>query len=147
MSPNLDALRAAFPPPRAMLTVEEVARVIYGRGDLGGREAVTAGLRRGDIIPGLRKVGGRWLVPIKALADWLDSLAAGSGPHGSAGPPAATHSPRHPSAQVVRRGRMPDSARLSARQTAQQMRTSTFLNAVRATIDCASLQGAVPQLT
>lgn len=146
MTTTLDTLRAAFPPPRAMLTVEEVAEVIYGRSDLGGREAVTAGLRRGDIIPGLRKVGGRWLVPIAALADWLDGLHTGPGAPSSARSLPTTRSPSRPSTASVKHGRIPDSVRLSAqaaRQAAQRVRTSTFLNAVRARIDYVALHAAI----
>lgn len=60
-------------PGKVMLTVEEVAQVL-GRTGAGGYEQTREQLAAGVIVPGLRKVGGSWLVPITALAAALDSL-------------------------------------------------------------------------
>ena len=68
----LPLLREMFP-GKLMLTVEDVGRVL-GRTGAGGYEQTREQLANGVIVPGLRKIGGQWLVPIAALADGLDSL-------------------------------------------------------------------------
>jgi hypothetical protein len=73
----------------------------------GVRNALADGL----IVPGLRKLGGRWLVPVGPLTEALDGLAQ---PDASRQPVA--HSVRH---TVIinptlnkHRGRVPDAVRL-----------------------------------
>ena len=58
-----------------MITPREVAQAIHGKGkDTRKRvEQVNRALNEGRLIPGLRKDGARWLVPIAALAKALDS--------------------------------------------------------------------------
>jgi hypothetical protein len=68
----LPLFREMFP-GKLMLTVEDVARVLRRTG-AGGYEQTREQLANGVIVPGLRKMGGQWLVPIAALADALDSL-------------------------------------------------------------------------
>ena len=68
----LPLLREMFP-GKLMLTVDDVARVL-GRTGAGGYEQTREQLANGVIVPGLKKMGGQWLVPIAALADALDNL-------------------------------------------------------------------------
>lgn len=73
MSANLDLLKELFP-GRIMLSVDEVAEVMA----VGGADPSYAQTRRelkeGRIIPGLRRVGNVWKVPITALAEALDRM-------------------------------------------------------------------------
>lgn len=72
MTGMLPVLRAKFP-DKVMLTVEDVADVL-GKTGAGGYEQTREQLAAGVIVPGLRKLGGSWLVPITALANALDNL-------------------------------------------------------------------------
>lgn len=51
MGATLDLLREMLP-GKAMLTAEDVAKVLGRDSNRAGREAVAAGLRRGDLLPG-----------------------------------------------------------------------------------------------
>ncbi|MBS7458898.1 hypothetical protein [Coralloluteibacterium stylophorae] len=68
----LPILRAMFP-DKPLLSVEDVARVLNRTG-AGGYEQTREQLAAGVIVPGLRKLGGSWLVPVTALAEALDGL-------------------------------------------------------------------------
>lgn len=74
MDGMLPLLREMFP-GKVMLSVEDVALVL-GRTGAGGYEQTREQLAAGVIVPGLRKMGGSWLVPITALAAALDRLVA-----------------------------------------------------------------------
>lgn len=71
---STEVLQDAFP-GRVSLTPKEVARAIHGEGkDTKKRvEAVRNALDDGTLIPGLRKNGPRWRVPIAALGAALDA--------------------------------------------------------------------------
>lgn len=71
---STEVLQDAFP-GRVSLTPKEVARAIHGQGkDTKKRvEAVRNALDDGTLIPGLRKNGPRWRVPIAALGSALDA--------------------------------------------------------------------------
>ena len=130
MTATLDMLRQRFP-GRFTLGLGDVAQVLLGKGDRAAQEAVRAGINRGDILPGLRKTLGRWLVPITALAEWLDGLTAQ--PEEA---PAARVIHHHVStAPPARRGRQPDSVRIPQRQArlaAQRERAARFFTALLA---------------
>lgn len=66
-------LQAAFP-GRVALGPREVAQALHGPGkDTKKRiEAVRDALEQGTLIPGLRKSGARWSVPIAALGAAMD---------------------------------------------------------------------------
>ncbi|HHA2422934.1 TPA: hypothetical protein ACOD9U_000722 [Stenotrophomonas maltophilia] len=72
MTGMLPILRAMFP-DKPLLSVEDVARVLNRTG-AGGYEQTREQLAAGVIVPGLRKLGGSWLVPVTALAEALDGL-------------------------------------------------------------------------
>ncbi|MCC4626265.1 hypothetical protein LL973_18490 [Xanthomonas campestris pv. nigromaculans] len=72
MTGMLPILRVMFP-DKPLLSVEDVARVLNKTG-AGGYEQTREQLAAGVIVPGLRKLGGSWLVPVTALADALDGL-------------------------------------------------------------------------
>lgn len=130
MKGTLDVLRQRFP-GRVMLDLGDVAGVLLGRGDRAAREAVRAGIDRGDILPGLRKTLGRWLVPITALAEWLDSLT----PQPEEAPAARVIHHHVSTAPPARRGRLPDSVRIPQRQAriaAQRERAAGFFTALLA---------------
>jgi hypothetical protein len=80
---NTEVLQDAFP-GRAALSPKEIARALYGNGrDTKKRvETVRAALDAGTLIPGLRKDGARWRVPIASLGAAMDAkvrLAQGGG--------------------------------------------------------------------
>ncbi len=137
MGATLDLLREMFP-GKAMLTAEDVARVLGRESNRAGREAVAAGLRRGDLLPGLRKVMGRWLVPITALADWIDGLAESaktSGPQ--VGPARRSVVPNsQQAADEPRRGRLPNKLREAQRRA----RANHFMSEVLALLEAESLR-------
>jgi hypothetical protein len=109
MSATLDAIRSRFP-KRATLTPDEVAEVIHGNSDRATVQGVREALSRGLIVPGLRKLGGRWLVPIGPLSTALDGLAEPESAHVPAR--ATRHTIVVGSPQTKRRGRVPDAVRL-----------------------------------
>ena len=148
MSATLDMLRELFPPPKAMLTVDDVALVIRGSSTKADREAVSAAIRRGDVPPGLRKVMGRWLVPITVFAAWLDSLQ--NAPETtSAAHPVVRHAitPPAPASHTSHRGRLHDAVRArkkaEALLAAQTERASLFFNEVHARLSASELTGSL----
>lgn len=74
---STEVLQAAFP-GRVALNPREIAQAIYGAGkDTRKRiEQVNRALNEGRLVPGLRKSGPRWLVPIAALGKALDRQVA-----------------------------------------------------------------------
>lgn len=79
MDETLAALRAAYPPPRTHITPSECAAALHkvgpgGRVSPGRVNRVRERLEQGTLIPGLRKDGGRWRVPIAAFALALDRV-------------------------------------------------------------------------
>lgn len=130
MSGMLPLLRELFP-GKLMLTIEDVARVL-GRTGTGGYEQTRQQLAAGVIVPGLKKLGGQWLVPIAALADALDRLVLlDDEGHATPRPLQARHTivSANPVADRPRRGRIP------ARLKAQQARAMAFWPAVLARFD------------
>lgn len=134
-------LQAMFP-GRVMLNVEDVAQVLGLEKGRAGREAISAALRRGDVLPGLRKVLGRWLVPITALADWLDSLSQQrevvTPPISTARRGSSVDRGGRPTGRP--RGRVPDKVR-----AAQKARALQFFGEVAATLDRSALADALPK--
>lgn len=131
MTATLDILRQRFP-GRVMLDLGDVAGILLGRGDRAAREAVRAGIDRGDVLPGLRKTLGRWMVPITSLAEWLDSLTA---PREEAPAARVIHHTVTTAPQARRKGRQPDSVRIpqrEARFAAQRTRAFGFFTALLA---------------
>ncbi|MCL7713203.1 helix-turn-helix domain-containing protein [Stenotrophomonas mori] len=88
-----DIIRELFP-GRVVLTPAEVAEVIGQHVD-----HVRDRLLRGTLIPGLRKDGGRWRVPVADLAEAIDGLARPSPP------PVLTRSQMASTASPTRRRR------------------------------------------
>jgi len=139
MSGMLPLLREMFP-GKLMLTVEDVARVL-GRTGAGGYEQTREQLANGVIVPGLRKMGGQWLVPIAALANALDGLVdLDSLARASPKPLPTRHSVinANPVVDQPRRGRIPN------RLKAQQARALAFWAAVLTRFDANRLDGAWP---
>lgn len=135
----LPLLREMFP-GKLMLTVDDVARVL-GRTGAGGYEQTREQLANGIIVPGLKKMGGQWLVPIPALANALDNLVDLDSLGRATPKPLPT---RHavisgnPVVDKPRRGRIPD------RLKAQQARASAFWSAALARFDAERLDGVWP---
>ena len=137
MTGMLPILRAMFP-DKPLLSVEDVARVLNRTG-AGGYEQTREQLAAGVIVPGLRKLGGSWLVPVTALAEALDGLI-GTDTAGQAAPKA------HPTRHTVTRanpivprkgGRIPDRAKHVA------LADMTSLAFALATYDAAAFWGEV----
>lgn len=61
-------------PGRATLTPAEVALVLFGIGDKSGAQRVRERLDKGSLLPGLKKSGGRWLIPVASLVASLEAL-------------------------------------------------------------------------
>ncbi|MCC4618405.1 hypothetical protein LL972_20830 [Xanthomonas campestris pv. asclepiadis] len=72
---TLQILQEAFPPPRTMLSPAEVAEALFGKDKASKKriEKVRMDLDNGTLIPGLRKRGARWQIPIVALAKAIDA--------------------------------------------------------------------------
>lgn len=70
---NTKVLQDAFP-GRSSLSPKEIARAIYGEGkDTKKRvEQINRALNEGRLVPGLRKDGPRWRVPIASLGRAMD---------------------------------------------------------------------------
>ena len=136
----LPLLREMFP-GKLMLTVDDVARVL-GRTGAGGYEQTREQLANGVIVPGLKKMGGQWLVPIAALAVALDGLVDLDSLGGATPKPLPT---RHtvisgnPVIDGPRRGRVPD------RVKAQHARALAFWPAILARFDADRLDGLWPR--
>lgn len=77
---STEVLQDAFP-GRVTLSPKEVARAIHGEGLYTKKrvEAVRNALDAGTLIPGLRKDGPRWRVPIAALGAALDAQVRAQG--------------------------------------------------------------------
>jgi hypothetical protein len=75
MPSSADILRATFP-GRVALSPKEIAKALHGSDSKKRVERVREALDDGILIPGLRKRGSRWSVPIAALAEALDAQAA-----------------------------------------------------------------------
>lgn len=133
----LPLLREMFP-GKLMLTVEDVARVL-GRTGAGGYEQTREQLANGVVVPGLKKMGGKWLVPIAALANALDDLVDLDSLRRATPKPLPTgHTviSGNPVIDKPRRGRIPD------RLKAQQARALTFWPAVLARFNSGRLDEA-----
>lgn len=61
-------------PGRATLTPAEVALVLFGINDKSGAQRVRERLDKGSLLPGLKKSGGRWLIPVASLVASLEAL-------------------------------------------------------------------------
>jgi hypothetical protein len=112
MSLTADIIRERFP-GRAELGPDEVAAVLHGRTDRSAVQRVREELDRGLLVPGLRKRGGRWRVPVGPLVAALDGLAE-TAPSASPAP-AGRHTVVIPAPVPAqkRRGRVPDAVRLA----------------------------------
>ncbi len=56
------------------MTPAEVALVLFGIGDKSGAQRVRERLDKGSLLPGLKKSGGRWLIPVASLVASLEAL-------------------------------------------------------------------------
>ena len=141
MSSTLDLLKSMFP-GKVMLTIDDLALVLRNENSRATRESVAGAIRRGDILPGLRKSMGRWLVPITTLAAWLDSLTVAADESAAKAPAAnrETSSAHLPVNDAPHRGRKPD----SVRKAAQRERAQQFLGLLLAKIDMAKLENEIP---
>lgn len=140
MYSTLDLLKSMFP-GKVMLTIDDLALVLRNENSRSTRESVAGAIRRGDILPGLRKSMGRWLVPITTLAAWLDSLTVAADESATNVPSAnrGTSSARLPVNDAPHRGRKPD----SVRKAAQRQRAQQFLGLVLARLDAGNLDGVL----
>lgn len=69
-------------PNRIILNTREVAEVLVGKIDAASVQSVQRRLERGILIPGLKKQGGRWRIPVQSLIHSIESLAtAQAGPY------------------------------------------------------------------
>jgi hypothetical protein len=81
---NLDELRmlaltsnehlAAMFPGRICITPEELAQAWKGKTTKGVVQHIRRRLKEGTLIPGLKRDGGRWNIPVPAVANVLDDL-------------------------------------------------------------------------
>ncbi|MDQ7281375.1 hypothetical protein O0J73_11565 [Stenotrophomonas sp. Sm6012] len=123
-------------PDKPLLSVEDVARVL-NRSGAGGYEQTREQLAAGVIVPGLRKLGGSWLVPVTALAEALDGLTDtdAAGQAASKAHP-ARHTVTRANPIVPRKGgRVPDRAKHMA------LGDMTSLASALATFDAAEFWG------
>ena len=104
-SANLSLITSVFPGV-TVLTVEQFAQLL-GRSGRSGYEQTRRELDRGTLLPGLRKHGSRWQIPVAAVAEWLDGLVVK--------PDVAAQPPRH-----RRRAAASDVDRLVAHATTQR---------------------------
>ena len=75
ISPNERLLRDMFP-DQATLSPEDLAQALMGKRSRGVANGIRAKLRNEDLVPGLRKVGNVWRIPIGKAAKVLDDLTA-----------------------------------------------------------------------
>lgn len=70
---STEVLQASFP-GRSSLSPKEIAQAIYGEGKATKKrvEQINRALNEGRLVPGLRKDGARWRVPIAALGAAMD---------------------------------------------------------------------------
>lgn len=73
ISPNERILRDMFP-GQATLSPEDLAQALMGKRTRGVANGIREKLRNEDLIPGLRKVGNVWRIPIGKGAAVLDQL-------------------------------------------------------------------------
>ena len=71
-----DIIRERFP-GRGVLTPPEVAEVWRGERTREAVGAIRKRLSRGTLIPGLKKNGGRWEIPVGSLIKAIERLDAG----------------------------------------------------------------------
>ena len=71
-----DIIRERFP-GRGVLTPPEVAEVWRGERTREAVGAIRKRLSRGTLIPGLKKNGGRWEVPVEGLIKAIERLGSG----------------------------------------------------------------------
>ncbi len=137
MTGMLPILRVMFP-DKPLLSVEDVARVLNKTG-AGGYEQTREQLAAGVIVPGLRKLGGSWLVPVTALADALDGLVDANTAGLTIPKPLPTrHTVTRANPIVPRKGgRIPDRAKHMA------LADMTSLAIALATFDAAEFWGDV----
>ncbi len=64
-------------PGRVVLSPEEVAEVWRGSRSRKAVSAIRKRLSRGTLVPGLKKNGGRWEVPVEGLVKAIEKLMAG----------------------------------------------------------------------
>lgn len=64
-------------PGRVVLSPEEVAEVWRGSRSRKAVGAIRKRLSRGTLVPGLKKNGGRWEVPVEGLVKAIEKLMAG----------------------------------------------------------------------
>ena len=150
MTGMLPILRVMFP-DKPLLSVEDVARVLNKTG-AGGYEQTREQLAAGVIVPGLRKLGGSWLVPVTALADALDGLVDANIAGLAIPKPLPTrHTVTRANPIVPRKGgRVPDRAKpmALADMTSLSLAMAThqsveFWNEVLALLDCPTEQAAL----
>lgn len=111
MSATLDIVKEKYP-GRATLTPEDVAVVIHGNADRSTVQGVRDQLAAGLIVPGLRKLGGRWIVPVGPLVEALDGLSQPDISASSSVLPARRTVVINSIHPTKRRGRVPDAVRL-----------------------------------
>jgi|GEM_PF-1994085 hypothetical protein len=68
-----DIIRERFP-GRIVLTPEEVAVVMKRKPTRGTVQGIRERLKSGTLIPGLKRQGGRWEVPVAALVNAIDGM-------------------------------------------------------------------------
>lgn len=87
-------------PGQIVLTPEEVAEVWRGERSRETVAAIRKRLSRGTLIPGLKKNGGRWEIPVESLIKAIEQLDGGRGDedeedeqpvHPQAAPPSCAH--------------------------------------------------------
>lgn len=75
ISANERILRDMFP-DQATLSPEDLAQALMGSRSRGVANGIRDKLRNEELIPGLRKVGNVWRIPIGKAAEVLDGLTA-----------------------------------------------------------------------
>jgi len=129
-------------PGQSDTDADEVAKVLWRDSSRAGRKAVAVGLRRGDLLPGLGKVIRRWLVPMTALADWIDGLAESDEVPGfqiSGRPGSAVHGRKGSASRA--RFTSPWAGAQQGQRGATEMRAAHFFSAVRAVLEAQALAG------
>lgn len=126
-------------PKRVYLTPAEVAAILLREGR-SGEVQTRKELAEGKIIPGLKKREGRWIVPVEALIESLDSLVTSPAdtPVKESGVTIRKTRIVVSDAQVKpRHGRLPDALKRA------QARTQSFWQAVFIEIEYITLTTAI----